>query len=238
MKRTFAYGAATSQGQWPVQEDGFFVDPARGLFVLADGFGGRGQGDLAAKLALQEWRGAKLDPAPRESGIYSPAQAWQRDVFGEVNKKLLLWNEKRAAASRGGCSLIVASVSAARELTITGSGACCAFLFRQGRLRGLVSPQSAPRLHPGEPLFPQQALGIGRELNPETRAFIWEAGDLLFLFSSGLESDREGFEAELAGQLALRVPGSDLGDIASLVAAGVEGGSAWNQTVVAVEALA
>jgi|GEM_PF-7118396 len=238
MKRTtFAFGAATSQGNWPVQEDGFFVDPGRGLFVLADGFGGRGNGDIAAKLALQEWRGAKLDPAPKESGIYSPTMGWQREVFGEVNKKILQWNEKRAPAVRGGCSLIVASVSATRELTVTGSGACCAYLVRQGRMRALLSPQAAPRLHSGEPLFPQQALGIGRELNPETRAFLWEAGDLVFLFSSGLPCERENFEAELSGQLALRAPGSDLGDIASLLAAGGEGGSAWNQTVVAVEAL-
>lgn len=234
---TMAFGAATSQGQWPVQEDGFFVDPGRGLFVLADGFGGRGNGDIAAKLALAEWRGGKADLSPREGGIYTPAQAWQREVFAEVNKKILAWNEKRAAAARGGSSLIVASVSPERELTITAVGACCAFLFRHGRWLSLVSPQSAPRLYPGDPLFPQQALGIGRELNPETRSFSWEAGDLLFLFSSGLACDRENFQTELSGQLALRNPGSDLGDIASLVAAGGEGGGAWNQTVVAVEAL-
>jgi serine/threonine protein phosphatase PrpC len=240
MKRrtTFAYGAATSQGNWPVQEDGFFVDPGRGLFVLADGFGGRGNGDIAAKLALQEWRGAKADLAPRESGIYSPAQAWQRELFAEVNKKIMAWNEKRSPSSRGGCSLIAAGVHGDRELTITSVGACRAFLFRGGQWLTLVSPQASPRLFEGEALFPQQALGLGRELNPETRAFNWEPGDLLFLFSSGMACERDAFQAELSGQLALRAPGSDLGDIASLVAGGGEGGSAWNQTVVAVEALA
>ncbi len=237
MKRTIAYGAATSQGQWPVQEDGFFVDPGRGLFVLADGFGGRGSGDIAAKLALGAWRAARLELPPREGGLLSPAQAWQRELFSEVNKKLLQWNEKRAPGSKGGCSLIAAVVSKHRELTITSTGACCAFLLRQGRWIPLVTAQAAPRQLPAEPLFPQQALGIGPELVPESRSFTWEGGDLLFLFSSGFAWDRDGFPAELAGQVALRVPGSDFGDIVSFLVAGGDGQALWNQTVVAVEAL-
>ncbi len=238
MKRTtHAYAAAASQGQWPVQEDGYFVDPSRGYFVLADGFGGRGAGDMAAKLALTEWRAAKADTAPRESGIYTPVQAWQRELFGEINKKMLAWNEKRPANAKGGCSLIAATLVKERELTITSCGACSALLFRRGQWLTLVSPQAAPRVNPGDAQFPQQALGLGRELNPESRAFAWEGGDLLFLSSSGLVWEREGFQAELSGLLALRAPGSDLGDLAALAVAGGEGGAPWNQTLVTVEAL-
>lgn len=233
MKRTFAYGAAANQGLWPVQEDGFFVDPSRGLFVLADGFGGRGNGDIAVKLAIQEWRGAKPDP-----GV--PSQAWQAGIFSEINKKLLQWNEKRAPGAKGGCSLIAASVSQERELTLTSCGACSAFLLRAGAWLPLLTPQAAPRLHPGDALFPQQSIGTGKDLSLEARCLLWEPGDFLFLFSSGLAWEREGFQAELSAQLALRLPGSNLSDVASLAAEVGHGNgleATWNRTALAVESL-
>lgn len=237
MRKTFAYGAAASQGSWPVQEDGFFVDPTGGSFVLADGFGGRGKGDIAAKLALSEWRAAKPELNPREGGIFSPAQAWQRDAFAEINKKLLQWNEKRAASARGGCSLVAATLSPARELTVTGCGACAAFLVRYGQWIPLLAPQASARRAADDSLFPSQALGLGRELNPESRSLGLEPGDLVFLFSSGLAWEREGFFAELSSQLALRLPGTDLGEIAALAAGTAAPPGPWNQAVVVVEAL-
>jgi len=238
MKRTFAYGAATNQGNWPTQEDGFFVDPGAGLFALADGFGGRGNGDIAAKTALLKCRAPAGERLPRDGGIYTPAQAWHRDLFGEINKNILGWNEKRAPAARGGCSLIVASVEREKELVVTGCGACSAFLLRQGNWLSLLSPQSPPRAQPGDALFPSQALGVGRELNPETRSLIWQPGDILFLFSSGLAWEREAYLAELAGQAVLRAPGTDLAAVAALAAdAGMGEGAPWNQTALVVEAL-
>lgn len=237
MKRTFAYGAAAAQGSWPVQEDGFYVDPTAGLFVLADGFGGRGNGDIAAKLALQEWRAHKAEPGPREGGIWSPLQAWQREAFAEVNKKLLQWNEKRAASAKGGCSLVVASVSPVRELAVTGCGACSALLLRQGQWIPLLTPQAPARRAPDAPLLPLQALGVGRELLPESRSLLLEPSDVVFLTSGGLAWEREGFQAELAAQLALRLPGSDLGEIAALAAGTAAPPAPWNQAVVVLEAL-
>lgn len=237
MKRTFAYGAAAAQGSWPVQEDGYFVDPTAGLFALADGFGGRGNGDIAAKLALQEWRAPKGETGPREGGIWSPLQAWQREAFAEVNKKLLQWNEKRAPGARGGCSLVVASVSPSRELAITTCGACSALLLRHGQWIPLLTAQAPARRAPAEPLLPLQALGLGRELSPESRSLQLEAADIVFLFSGGLAWEREGFQAELAAQLALRLPGSDLGEIAALAAGTAAPPGPWNQAVVVLEAL-
>lgn len=235
MKRTFAFGAATSQGSWPVQEDGFFADPTSGTFALADGFGGRGAGDLSAKLALQEVRAVMAaDRPPREGGILSPGQATHRDLFAEINKKILQRNEKRAVGSRGGCSLLLATVEKEGELTVTGCGSCSAVLLRAGAWLPLLSAQSAPRVDAADPLFPQQALGLGRELNPESRAFRWQAGDVVMLFTGGLAWEHSEFQAGLFGQLALRVPGSDL---AGIVGFATEGQSHWNQTALALEAL-
>jgi serine/threonine protein phosphatase PrpC len=234
MVRTFAFGAAASQGEWPVQEDGFFADPGRGTFVVADGFGGRGAGDLAAKLALQEARSLTPERSPREGGILTPAQAAHRDLFGEINKKLLQWNEKRPPGSRGGTSLALASLDRERELTLTGCGACSAFLVREGAWLPLLAAQAFPRDSLSAPLVPSQALGLGRELNPESRSLTLRAGDLVLLFSGGLAWERSGFQAELVAQAAIREPGSDL---SSLVALATEAASPWNQTAVAVEAL-
>lgn len=231
MKRTFAYGAAAHQGLWPAQEDGFFVDPGTGLFALADGFGGRGQGDIAAKLALQ---GCRAPATPR-----APAEAWHRDLFHELNKKLLAWNEKRPPTARGGCSLILASVEREREVVLTGVGACSAFLLRLGKWLPLLSAQSAPRASSADPLFPAEALGLTKEIRPESRHFFWEPGDFLFLFSSGIAWESENFQAELAGQAAFRIPGSDLSAMAAMAAEGGKpaGEAPWNQTALAVEAL-
>ncbi|MGZ3657136.1 MAG: PP2C family protein-serine/threonine phosphatase [Bdellovibrionota bacterium] len=233
--RTFAFGAATAQGSWPVQEDGYFADPGTGVFALADGFGGRGNGDLAAKQALAEVRAAGSERSAREGSLFSPAQAAHRDLFGEINKKLLAWNEKRAPGTRGGCSLILATVERTREIAITGCGACGAMLLRAGSFIPLLSPQSPPRETPAAPLFPLSALGLGREVGVESRTFLWQPQDLVLLFSSGLAWERDGFATELLAQLALREPGSDLGAFVSLATAGVE--SPWNQTMIAVEAL-
>lgn len=242
MKRTFAYGAATNQGKWPTQEDGFFVDPGSGLFAVADGFGGRGQGDMAAKLALLACRAREgANPAATTEGnTLSPTQVWQRSLFTEINKKLLQWNEKRPPATRGGCSLILASVEQERGLVVTNCGACSAFILRAGRWLPLLSPQCAPRALPDGALYPAQALGLGREIVLETRSLFWEPGDILFLFSSGLAWEGESFQGEISGQVAFRAPGSDLATVAALAA---EGGklpeeALWNQTALAVEALA
>jgi serine/threonine protein phosphatase PrpC len=236
MKRTFAYGAATNQGGWHVQEDGFFADPADGVFALADGFGGRGAGDMAAKLALDEVRNAPAtDPAPREGGLLSPAQAAHRDLFGEINKKLLQWNEKRASSLKGGCSLLLARVEREQRVTVTAVGAVGAILVRGGNWLPLLAPQSAPRSEPNAPLFASQALGVGRELNPESRSFLWQPNDLLLLFSGGVAWERDGLVSNLNAELALRTSGSDL---AAFVQSAVSAEEApWNRTLLAVEAL-
>lgn len=230
MRKTFAYGAATSQGSWPVQEDGYFADPGAGVFALADGFGGRGAGDLAAKQALLEVRNATKSPAP--------ATVVHRELFAEIHRKLAQWNEKRVPATGGGCSLLLASVGHDAQVTVTGCGAGAVFLVRAGVWLPLLTPQAAPRREAGAPLFPTQALGVAREIYPESRTFLWYPGDIVFLFSSGLEWERDGFITGLNAELALRAPGGDLGAVANLATEGPGGlPPNWNQTALAVESL-
>ena len=83
-----------------------------------------------------------------------------------------------------------------------------------------------------------EALGVGRELSPESRSWLWRPGDILFLFSSGLPWETEHFQTELLAQLAVRVPGADLSAVVALAAESGGAEAPWNQTVLAVEALA
>ncbi len=237
MKKTFAYGAAASRGTWPVQEDGYFVNPSEGNFVLADGFGGKGNGDIAAKLCLNEWREPKAPAAPVEGATISPLLLKQREVFLSAQKKLLQWNEKRSGSAKGGSSLIAATLRNGNELALTGCGSCSALLFRQGLWVPLLTPQASPRRRAEDALIPDQALGLGKEIQLESRSFLLDAGDLIFLFSSGLYWERDGYLAELSSQLALRPAGGELGEVAAYAVGTPESPGPWNQAAVVVEAL-
>ena len=232
MKRTFAFGAATAQGAWPVQEDGFYADPVRGVFAVADGFGGRGAGDLAAKSALVEL--SQKTPAA-DGALFSPAVRAQREAFAVAHQRISEKNRALATAARGGCSLLSAAISPNGQVSLTQCGACVALLVRGGRISPLLLPQSGPR-EEFQPLLPEQALGLGDPLLPESRTFSIEAGDILVLASGGLEWESESFHLELISQLSVRSPGSDLSAAATHI---LENSSlaaqSWNRTLILVE---
>lgn len=231
MKKTFAFGAATGQGTWPVQEDGFFADPIAGVFAVADGFGGRGAGDMAAKAALQEARARKTEG---EGKGFSPGQRAQREVFFQAHRAITARNQQKAATARGGCSLILARVGGA-SIDLTQCGTCAALLVRDGMVRPLLLPQASPR-EEFQPLLPDQALGVGDAAVPETRAFHGRVGDVVILVSGGVEWESDSFRAELVAQLGARLPGSDLSSLASqLVENGGLSSQGWNRTILLIE---
>jgi serine/threonine protein phosphatase PrpC len=229
MKRTFAYGVATAQGAWPVQEDGFVADPVRGLFALADGFGGLGAGDISAKLALQEIRKERV--APKE-GLFPPEQRKLLAGFSAAHQAILERNRNRPDAGKGGCSLLAAAFTQERSLVLSQCGGCAALLARQGKLLPLLLPQAAPL--EAFPLL-DQALGLG-EIHPESRSLTVEAGDLLVLVSGGVHWAADEFQSALLSGLAVR-PGDSLGDLAQQVLEdGALAAAGWNRTLLLVEA--
>lgn len=222
-KRSFAYGAATVQGAWPVQEDGYFIDPIAGRLVLGDGFGGKGRGDLATKFVLTEVKGKKLG-LPRSQSIVESVVEW--------HQKLLQLNEKKA--EKGGLSLLFAEVSETGMLALGGCGANAALLVRANRIQILLTPQAAPREMSGGVLFPLQGLGLGEKISVEARELQLLPGDILLLASSGCEWESEVFHSMLLGQLATRAVGESLQPLVSALLAG-EAHYGLNRTLLALE---
>lgn len=231
MKRTFAFGAATGQGAWPVQEDGFFADPLAGVFAVADGFGGRGAGDMAAKAALQ---GAREKGSGSEGAGFTPGQRAQREVFFRAHKAIVARNQKRGAAARGGCSFVMATVAGASFVDITQCGACAVLLVREGEVHPLLLPQAPPR-EAFQALLPDQALGVGEPAVLESRSFQGRPGDFLLLLSGGVGWELGSFRTDLLVELGASLPGSDLSSVASrLVENGDPSSQAWNRTILLI----
>lgn len=224
MARTFAFGAALAQGTWPCQEDGFLIDPTRRLFAVADGFGGRGAGDMAAKLILGELRG-KLE-GPAEAALMKAAQ--------NANKQILERNIARPPAGRGGASFIAALSSGAGFVTLVHTGACAGFLVRAGELLPVLVPQARPR-EAYQPLLPSEALGLGDALRLESRELELKSGELLFLASGGLDWESDGFRANLLAQAAGRSLGSTLEPIVrDLIENASMNAQGWNRALLGI----
>lgn len=103
------------QGETPVQEDYFEINPERGIFILADGFGG-GAGKVAAQSAVKyvrqflEQEAGDLDATlPFELRPYfSLAGNVLFNAISYANQKLLKMNQGRTWMNSGGASLTAA----------------------------------------------------------------------------------------------------------------------------------
>lgn len=228
MKKVFSYGVSSVQGDWPVQEDGYFVHPTRGFYSIADGFGGSGAGDLAAKIPLTELRekSTVADLAFANGAVsVSPMAEWQQNFFAEVNGKILKWNEPRSVNKKGGCSFVLAHISADRILNVAQCGACSASIVRSGKIYPVLIPQAAPREGSAYSL-PLSALGMAENPTVEHRETPLRAGDFLLLTSSGLNIEDDRFLPEFLSHLALRgAAGADLGPLANAMAQSFGGGA-------------
>lgn len=183
--------AATHVGDHPRNEDHFARRDDLGLYVVADGLGGPGRGELASRLAVTtvcaHFDQARDAPAPRAS----PSSA--------VPGGLLL----RAAVRRAHHALVTARAEAGARLASTlaalhveGDEAHVAHVgdSRVHRLRGLdfvtltvdhVLGSHFSPLAPGEQRAVTRALGTDVH-HPQLSVVGVEPGDLFLLASDGL----------------------------------------------------
>src|SRR5262245_30734661 len=63
-------GAATDTGRLrELNEDRYWIDPGRGIFLVVDGVGGEAAGDLAAQTAVDVIQEAIAEPLAREARV-------------------------------------------------------------------------------------------------------------------------------------------------------------------------
>lgn len=198
------------QGMFPLQEDFFELNPSRGIFVLADGFGGT-PGRRAAELAVQsvrkfmEQEAGDLDATlPFELRPYfSLAGNVLLNAISFANQKVLEMNRDRSWEESGGASLIAGYLEG-RLLSVAQAGTCRLFLKRGGNLKQITAPKSLlSQVNPFEEegegdSVPLMSLGTSKRLEPEITEIELRPGDQLFMETSGMRSEVRRKLAQLA----------------------------------------
>ena len=197
-----AISLLSSQGNRPVQEDFALVHQERGIFVVADGFGGPAGGAQVSKIACEAVR----DFLMKEAGDLDATMPFilrsYISLAGNVlfnalihaNRKAIQYNRKKGVHERGGASVLAAFMDE-DLVAVANIGNCSAQLYREGSLCELVLPRSYGRLQnpfaPGIDSPPLTAVGITDDLEPEITEYKVRTGDWLLLKSDGL-SDSVG----------------------------------------------
>jgi serine/threonine protein phosphatase PrpC len=189
------------QGGVPVQEDYFEVNPQRGIFILADGFGGSA-GQEAAQIVVKavrrflEQEAGDLDATlPFElRSYYSLAGNVLFNAIAYANQVLLGANQGRSPMKSGGAS-VVAGYLEGRLLALANAGACTVSLYREGRTKEVLVPRSlakqmSPFAEAGSEgaTVPLMSLGTARQMEPEIVEIEVRPGDQLTFQSSGVRA--------------------------------------------------
>ncbi len=187
------------QGLAPVQEDHLNVNSERGIFLLADGFGGSA-GEKAAQTVTQsmkqflEQEAGDLDATlPFElRPYYSLAGNVLFNAVAFANQKLQQMNQGQSWMDAGGAS-IIAGYLEGKLLSIANVGACSAHLFRNGKSKEIIIPKTLARQeNPFEEeasdgsAVPLMSFGTVKQLEPEITEIELKPGDQLCFQTAGV----------------------------------------------------
>lgn len=198
----------STQGDAPAQEDFVLAQKERGLFVVADGFGGAG-GTRAARGACE----SVLGFLEKEAGdldatlpfvlrrYYSLAGNVLFNALVHANRKVVAGNHGKSANAKGGASVLAAYLDA-DLFALANVGGCSAWLLREGKITELAIPRTYARLldpfaADPEPDYaiPLMAMGMTEDLEPEIVEFRVRPGDWILLQTDGIRTEiREEFQ--------------------------------------------
>jgi protein phosphatase len=183
----FAEGHRTDVGRGrPENEDSILVDPAHGLYAVADGMGGHRAGEVASATAIESLKAAYLGGQRLDEAMESANAA----VFTKA---------AHDASMRGMGTTLTAVVVDDGTAVLGHVGDSRAYLMRDGSVTQLTDDHSLVeqlvregRLSPEEALtHPQRAiitraLGVDAEVEVDTYRVDLKPGDRLLLCSDGL----------------------------------------------------
>ena len=214
------------------------IDPAIGLFVVADGMGGHNAGEVASALAvktLHEFIGQADDTS--ESTI--------AEALVLANDQVLSAATQNATYEGMGTTVVAACVTDG-SLVFGNVGDSRIYLMRGGSLEQLTDDDSwVSRVLPADAIGTEEAsrhpmrhvltkvVGLREDMEPSVGSSTFQSGDMLLLCSDGLHGVvNDDAIAALLGR------GSSVEEIAGqLVEKALDSGSTDNITAVVVRKL-
>jgi protein phosphatase len=127
-------GSFTAQGRRSNNEDCFFADPQKRVYLVADGMGGQDCGEKASGLAA--------DIIPRAIETHLAEHADPRDAvrqaLSEANQAIIHAGQQQASGRRMGTTAVLA-VEQDNQVYVAGLGDSRAYLIRGGRVEQLTT---------------------------------------------------------------------------------------------------
>ena len=230
-------------------EDTFLVDIEMGLFIVADGMGGRRGGDIAARLAVESLQAAirkrlAKDSAPRPEDLAGMSGLLEGAV---VIASQAIRDEGAANIEYLGMgAALVAALVAGGHVHIAHMGDSRAYLLRGDELRrltddhtiigallrhGEISPEEAVD-HPAQGRLTRFA-GMEPMMDPSMRSMELQAGDRLMLCTDGLW----GAVGDVQLKSIMAEGNNPEETCRNLIAAGKQAGGQDNLTAVVCECI-
>jgi len=245
-----AHGA-THPGRRASNEDALLVDPAMGLFIVADGMGGHKAGEVAARLAIDairefivHSRGVSdltwpfgVDPALSVDGNRL------RTAVRLANTRVLEAAEGRTEYAGMGTT-VVAALTTQDRLSFVGVGDSRVYLWQRMGLQQLTQDDSwvatvlarepgmtdtALAQHPMRHVL-TSVIGARPDTQPEVKECAFGGGDVLLLCSDGLHGAMD--LSETAAALGSQRPVAEI--TSALVNRSLARGASDNVTAVVI----
>ncbi len=202
-KQTLRLGCVTDVGKVrDINQDCFAIDLERGLVMVADGMGGHLAGEKAAQSAVEVVSALLSEQDPRQGDVQANIQR----AVQEANRQIVQASMSDASMRGMGTTATVAIVDG-EHVFLGHVGDSRAYLVRDGIIEqitedhsvvaqllkaGAITAQEAAH-HPYRNVI-TRCLGMQLDVEADTGAVPWKAGDRLVLCTdglSGLVSDEE-----------------------------------------------
>jgi len=179
--------ALTDKGKREINEDWFWFDTEKRLFLLADGMGGHEAGEMASRLAIEQivksWdKEQHLPPLERLKLSIDKAHTFLQKLgknMGTTLEAVYIDDERALIAHIGDSKVYLLRRSKLRQLTWDHTPLM--ELVKAGRLT-LVEAQYYPFQH-----ILSQALGVGEKVvKPDIFSILLAPDDILIICSDGL----------------------------------------------------
>jgi len=188
------FAAITHQGpHLHTNEDNYGVELKKNLFMVCDGFGGAGVGDLAASLGIEmikkSYGHMGGDPDATLPFFYSAQYLLEGNALINAlyyaNKELWTQNSQKKMNARGGVA-ILCGVIAGDTLCLVSVGNCSAYILEDSKMDLIIKGESFETLT-GDSFNQVSASGLGlfEDLRFQYKEMKLKPGQQICFFSDG-----------------------------------------------------